>query len=96
MSVNAYAEQVVRGFITDITDHLFLSIEHDEAKMRDYMDNVARFGKRELNKTIGKKIEVLLKLDGVEKKFEPKSMLLTEYTRYKTKQHAHAMCGAGS
>ena len=85
MSVNEYAEQVVRDFITDITDHLFLSIERDDAKMRDYMENVTRFGKKELNMAIGKKVAVLLGLD--ELKLDdpklPNSRLITGYTRYR-------------
>ena len=84
MTVNEYAEQVVQGFITDITDNLFLSIERNEAKMRDYMTNVNRFGKQELNMAIGKKLKVTLELkDAEDKSPPPQSQLITAYTRLK-------------
>jgi len=89
MGVNEYAEQVVQNFITDITDHLFISIERDDEKMRNYMENVTRFGKKQLNMAIGRKMEVLLELEDIGKNPEPpQSRLITGYTRYRKNQRA--------
>jgi hypothetical protein len=34
MNVNDYADRVVRDFMRDITDHIFLHIQHNEELMR--------------------------------------------------------------
>ena len=83
MGVNEYAKELVDDFIMDITDHLFLSIENDDQKMREYMTNVNRFGKDTVNMAIGKKITVALNLDNADKNLAPRSRLITEYTRHK-------------
>jgi len=82
MTVNEYAEQVVHNFITDITDHLFLSIEHDDDVMREYMTNVNRFGLDTLNMAIGKKVKELLNLENIDEKTDPKSRLIKSCTRH--------------
>jgi len=86
MSVNEYAEQIVNNFIHDITDHLFLSIEHDDKLMREYMTNVNRFGLDQLNMTIGMKIKERLSLENNGENNNPKSRLIKSYT-YHEKIH---------
>jgi len=83
MNANEYAEQVVNEFITDITDHLFLSIEQDDKKMRDYTTNVNRYGLDVLNKAIGFKVKELLNLENCDENKEPKSKLIKSYTRHR-------------
>jgi len=83
MSVNEYAEQVVNNFITDITDHVFLSIERDDILMREYMGNVNSYGLDAVNMAIGKKVWDILKLDNLDEKGKPKSRLIQTYTRHK-------------
>ena len=80
MGVNEYAEQVVNNFIHEITDNLFLSIERDDEKMRDYMTNVNRFGLDTLNMAIGKKIKERLNLENEGENPNPKSRLIKAYT----------------
>jgi len=84
MNANEYAEQVVTDFIRDITDYLFLSIEQDDKKMRDFMTNVDRFGLDTVNKAIGLKIKERLNLANGEKVFNPQSRLIKSYTQHRT------------
>jgi hypothetical protein len=83
MSENDYAEEVVNGFIKDITDHVFLTIQHNEELMREYQTNVNRYGLDKVNMAIGKKVKTMLNLenDGVNDK--PKSKLIKDYTYHK-------------
>ena len=87
MGANDYAKKVVSEFITDITDHLFLSIEQDDQKMREYMTNVDRFGKDTVNMAIGKKIATILNLENGEKNYRLKAVLLWNIcaTKHKSK-----------
>jgi hypothetical protein len=82
MSANDYAEQVVRNFITHITDHVFLSIERDDALMREYMSNVGRYGLDAVNQAIGKKVKEILALNNDGESEDPKSRLIKSYTRH--------------
>ena len=85
MNQNDYAEALVKDFIKEITDHLFLYIQHNDSVMREYMTNVNRYGLDTLNKAIGDKVKTLLNLDndddGVNDK--PKSYLIKTYTYHK-------------
>jgi len=85
MNQNDYAEALVKGFIREITDHLFLSIQHNDELMRDYMTNVNLYGLQDLNMAIGEKVKTLLGLenDGVNDK--PKSNLIKKYSYHKLK-----------
>lgn len=83
MSANDYAQQVVDNFITDITDHVFLSIERDDSLMRDYMTNVNRYGLDAVNTAIGMEVKKRLALENTDENKEPKSRLIKSYTRHK-------------
>jgi len=83
MNANDYAQQVVNNFITDITDHVFLSIEQDDSLMREYMTNVNRYGLEAVNMAIGEQVKELLDLKNAEKNNKPKSRLIKVYTRHK-------------
>jgi len=85
MNANDYAQQVVNNFITDITDHVFLSIERDEDLMREYMTNVNRYGLDTVNMAIGKEVAKLLNLENTDENKKPKSQLIKVYTRHKRK-----------
>jgi spore maturation protein SpmA len=80
MSVNEYAGQVVNNFIREITDNVFMSIENNDEKMRDYMTNVNRFGLDTLNMAIGLKIKEILALENDGENNKPKSRLIKSYT----------------
>jgi len=83
MSANDYAEKVVNRFIDSITDYVFLSIEHEDNFMREYMENARLFTVGTVNQAIGKKVKELLKLEDLAECEKPRSRLITSYTRYK-------------
>jgi len=83
MNQNDYAEVVVKGFVRDITDHLFLSIQHDDSLMREYQTNVNRYGLDMVNMAIGEKVKTLLNLDNDGENKNPKSHLIKSYTYHK-------------
>jgi hypothetical protein len=85
MGANEYAEKVVTEFIKNITDHVFLSIQHDRGTMREYMTNVDRCGLDTVNMAIGKKVKVLLNLDDNGENIDPKSTLIKGYTYHSVK-----------
>jgi hypothetical protein len=86
MTVDEYADKLVRDFILNITDHVFSNIQHDENLMREYQTNVHRSHLEVVNMAIGKKVKELLHLenDGICDK--PKSWLIKEYTLHKIKE----------
>jgi len=85
MNVKEYAETLVKNFIRNITDHVFMSIQNDEELMRDYQTNVNRYGLQNLNMAIGMKIKTLLDLDNDGENKNPKSHLIKIYTYHKVK-----------
>ncbi|MDR2478909.1 MAG: hypothetical protein LBD48_06315 [Treponema sp.] len=85
MSAEEYAEEVVRNFVKEITDHVFLAIQHDENLMREYQSNVNRFHLAPVNTAIGKKVRELLNLENDGVNNSPKSWLIKDYTCHKTK-----------
>ena len=85
MSVDEYADQVIDNFICAITDHVFLSIEHDDILMREYMTNVNRYGLDAVNMAIGLKIKERLSLENDHENTNPKSRLIKSYTCHKIK-----------
>ena len=86
MSVNDYAEKVVKNFITDITDHVFCNIERDNELMREYMDSVNLYQLEAVNTTIGKKVKELLNLKNTGENNNPKSRLIKSYTKHETQE----------
>jgi hypothetical protein len=82
MNEQDYAEKVVNNFITDITDHVFLSIERDDELLREYTENAGRYVQDEVNKAIGKKVRELLNLQNNGENNNPKSRLIKTYTRH--------------
>ena len=83
MSVNDYAEEVVNNFIRDITDYVFLSIEHDDTLMRKHMSKIGLYGRNEVDQSIGKKVRELLNLKNDSENTNPKSRIITKYTYHK-------------
>ena len=83
MKATDYADRVVRDFIVDITDHLFLQIQHDETLMREYQTRVNENSLQAVNQAIGLKIKEILQLENVDVCHEPKSWLIKDYTRHK-------------
>jgi hypothetical protein len=82
MSASEYAEKVVLDFMREITDHVFLNIQHNENLMRDYQTQVNENGLRAVNQAIGRKVKDLfdLKDDGICS--APKSWLIKDYTTF--------------
>ena len=86
MNHNDYAEALIKRFVRDITDYVFLSIQNDDELMREYHTNVNRHGLQDVNMAIGKKIETLLNLENDEgRNDKPKSKLIKSYTYHKLK-----------
>ncbi|MBL7189160.1 MAG: hypothetical protein ISS70_22765 [Phycisphaerae bacterium] len=83
MKANDYAEQVVHEFRRHITDHVFLSIQHNEKRMREYQTRVNENSLREVNQAIGKKVKEIFCLDDDGVSPAPKSWLIKVYTLYK-------------
>ncbi|MDR3114612.1 MAG: hypothetical protein LBU25_03725 [Treponema sp.] len=80
MSVEKYAEKVVRSFVCDITDHVFCNIQYNEDLMREYQSQVNTFGLDAVNMAIGKKVKELFKLQNDGENNSPKSFLIKSYT----------------
>jgi hypothetical protein len=89
MNINEYVETLIKNFIRDITDHVFISIQSDEKLMCDYLTNVNRYGLNKLNEAIGMKIKTLLDLDDDGRNNKPKSHLIKIYTYHKIKEETY-------
>ncbi len=82
MNVNDYAERIVRNFMLDLTDHVFLHIQHDEELMRGYQTMINENSLRSVNQAIGRKIKEVFDLKNGEICSKPKSWLIKDYTRH--------------
>jgi hypothetical protein len=85
MNANEYAKKVVLDFMRHITDHVFLSIQHNEERMREYQTRVNENSLLEVNQAIGKQVKVLFDLENDGVSSEPKSWLIKDYTLHKIK-----------
>jgi hypothetical protein len=85
MTANEYADKVVREFLRNITDHIFLYIQNTENLMREYQTTVNKEGLQHVNATIGKRAKEIFDLenDGVCDK--PKSWLIDDFAFHKEK-----------
>ena len=83
MNANDYADRVVREFMTHITDHVFLSIQHNEDRMREYQTRVNENSLRAVNQAIGKAVTDVFELENDGVCSEPMSWLIKDYTAHK-------------
>ncbi len=81
-----YAEKIVKDFMRDITDHIFLNIQHDEKLMRKYQTCVNESSLKEVNTTIGKEVKKLFDLENDDECNTPRSWLIKSYTKHKKRQ----------
>ncbi len=83
MTANEYADKVVFDFLRHITDHVFLSIQHNEERMREYQTHVNENSLRSVNQAIGKKVKDIFVLENDGVCGAPKSWLIKDYTLHK-------------
>ena len=81
-SSNDYAEKVVKSFIEDITDHVFLNIQNNESLMREYQTEVHLNSLQSVNTAIGKKVKELLDLNDTSESTDTKSWLIKSYMKH--------------
>ena len=80
MEQKEYVKKIVGEFIREITDNLFLYIEQDDERKREYMTNINRFGVQSINMALGAEIGEVLHLEGDGTNTNPKSSLIKNYT----------------
>lgn len=78
-----YAEKVVKDFLRNITDHVFLWIQHNENLMREYQSVVHETSLIETNTTIGRKVKEIFDLANDGECKSPMSWLIKGYTYHK-------------
>jgi bisphosphoglycerate-independent phosphoglycerate mutase (AlkP superfamily) len=83
MTANKYAEEVVRDFMRNITDHVFLNIQNNERLMREYQTRVNENSLQAVNAAIGKKIRKIFDLKNDGECNTPKSWLIKDFTFHK-------------
>lgn len=75
MTANEYAERVVRDFMRDITDHVFLNIQNNKELMREYQTQVNKNSLDAVNKAIGRKVAEIFQLENGEISHDPKKLV---------------------
>jgi predicted metalloenzyme YecM len=80
MTVNEYADKVVLDFMRNITDHVFLNIQSNEALMREYQTQVNENGLQTINQAIGRKVKDLFDLEDDGICSAPRSWLIKDFT----------------
>ncbi len=81
-SLEEYADKVVKDFMTEITDHIFLHIQGNESLMRAYQSHVHINSLMSVNYTIGKKVKEIFELENGPECTQPKSWLIKSYTKH--------------
>ena len=79
---NDYAERIVRDFMRDITDHVFLNIQNNEELMREYQTQVNQNSLKAINTAIGKAVKDCFELENGPESDIPKSWLIKSFTQY--------------
>lgn len=79
MTPDKYAETIVVDFIKNITDHVFLNIQHTEELMREYQSQVHENSLALVNQAIGKKVREIFDLENIVESNAPKSWLIKSY-----------------
>ena len=85
MTPDDYAEKVVRDFMRNITDHVFLNIQNNEELMREYQKRVNENSLQAVNTAIGKKVKDVFELENDVQCTTPKSWLIQGFTLHKKK-----------
>jgi hypothetical protein len=83
MTPNEYAEEVVREFMRNITDHVFLHIQNDEQLMRKYQTRVNENSLLSVNQAIGRKVKEIFDLKDDGQCNAPQSWLIKDFTFHK-------------
>lgn len=79
MTPDAYADKTVGEFMKNITDYVFLNIQHTEELMREYQSQVHENSLASVNQAIGKKVREMFDLENVVESDAPKSWLIKSY-----------------
>lgn len=82
MSTNEYAEKIVKDFMGNITDHVFLNIQNNEVLMREYQTQVHQHSLQSVNTAIGKKVKEIFELQDNDKSNQPISWLIKSYMKH--------------
>ena len=82
MSKDEYAEKIVENFMENITDHVFLNIQNNEALMREYQSQVHQHSLQSINTAIGKKVKEIFELQNKSESNQPASWLIKSYMKY--------------
>jgi len=89
MNATDYADKIVRGFLEEITDQVFLYIQQDRSRMKEYQAMVDQEGSPDtIHQLIGKKVKEQFGLDNgpePQKQTNPRSPLIGSYTKHKPK-----------
>jgi hypothetical protein len=80
MTPEDYAEKIVGDFMRNITDHVFLNIQHTEELMREYQSQVHENSLELINRAIGKKVREMFDLANCGESDAPKSWLIKSFT----------------
>ena len=83
MNAKEYANKIVLDFLKHITDRVFLSIQHNEERMREYQTRVNENSLQAVNQAIGKSVKEIFALENDGVCSEPKSWLIKDYTLHK-------------
>jgi hypothetical protein len=85
VTANEYAEKVVLDFMRNVTDHVFLNIQNNEALMREYQTQVNENGLQTVNQAVGKKVKELFQLENDVICSTPTSWLIKDFTTFRRK-----------
>jgi len=87
MSIKSYIDKVIKSFnekiSEDVTDRIFLMIEHNEELMREYRELAnSDKSKRGLNSRLGRLIREEFHLQNIGRCYAPRSKLIHSYERH--------------
>jgi len=85
MTANEYAQKIVLDFLRKITDYVFLSIQNDEERMREYQRQVNEHSLNSVNASIAKKVKEIFDLEDEAKCDTPRSWLIQGFMTFRKK-----------
>jgi hypothetical protein len=80
--IEKLAENVLQEIITNITDDVFLVIQHNREYMKKYFELSDESSRDTVNQKIGKYLKNRLNLTNLDRSDDPESVLIETYTQH--------------
>lgn len=85
-NLTSFKDKIIKRFSEEITDSVFLMIQHDRELLQEYLDLLEKNKRHVINSQIAKEIKKKFNLENKDLRIkEPKSFLIKSHESFDTK-----------